>query len=82
MIGFSVFISLIEENDPFRWKGYFLSVVLFWVATVFGVTIHYSVFTRDRCNMRIQSALSAAIYRKVSEAWRQKTKRKASESLD
>ncbi len=61
----SVFISLVETDNPYRWKGYVVAVTMFVVGSVFGVTIHYSVMTRDRADLRIKIALTAAIYRKV-----------------
>ncbi len=63
----SAFITLIETGDEYKWKGYSLAVILFFTGTIFGICIHYSVMTRQRADLRVKTALTAAIYRKVSK---------------
>ena len=62
---FSAFISLMETGDEYKWKAYVLAVLLFLSGSIFGVTIHYSIMTRDRAGMRVRTVLTGAIYRKV-----------------
>ncbi len=58
-------LDFVSGNDPYVWKGYFLAVVFLVINVVNAGIVHvffkYSYLTA----MRIRTAITTAVYRKV-----------------
>ncbi len=58
-------IGFVESRDSRDWYGYLLSVAMFAASMLYGTTFHASFKNGQKCGLRLRSALTIAVYKKV-----------------
>ena len=61
----SSLIGFVEVKDPFVWKGYLYAALMFIVTLVRAVVSQLTFNGKMLIGLRIRSALTGGIYRKV-----------------
>ena len=59
-------IQFVDMQNPRDWYGYTISGAMFLASMLYGTTFHASFKYGQKCGMRLRSALTIAVYRKVS----------------
>ncbi len=61
----SYLITFVETGDPYEWRGYLYTFLLFALTIVRGIIQQQHFFGKFSTGVRIRGTLNAAVYRKV-----------------
>lgn len=65
MLPFRALIVFVETRDPFQWRGYLYAIGMFCASLLGVLCIHHNFNVVYTTGMRVRTALTTAIYRKV-----------------
>ena len=65
MLNFRLIIGFVQSRDGYTWQGVLYAFGMFFSSILAVVFMHHSFNISYTTGMRVRTALSAAIYRKV-----------------